>query len=98
MNKVLSALQSTSAAGGMICGLSLMEINAILGIILTLTSLILLIVPKIVDLVKKIKESMKDGVIDEDEKKEIIDSGLDIAKDIKTGITEISDKSKDLKK
>lgn len=98
MKNILSALQSSSAAGGIICGLSLMELNALLGIVLTITSLILLVVPKAVDLIRKIKAAKADGVITEDEKKEIVDSGLDIVKDVRDAATEISKNVSDMDK
>lgn len=97
MMKVLSALQSTTAAGGVICGLTLVEINALLGIILTVLSLILLIVPKVVALVNKIKDAKADGVITKEEKKEIIDSGLDIVKDVKTSVEDIKKSAENMK-
>ena len=97
MNKVLSVLQSSSAAGGLICGLSLMEINAILGIILTLVSLVLLVVPKIINFINSIKEAKKDGKITEEEAKDIIDKGLDIAKDVKDSVEDIQEITKNKK-
>lgn len=89
MRKLLSALQSTSAAGGCIFGLSLIELNALLGIVLTIASLILLIVPKIIDLVRKIKKSNEDGVVTDEEIKDIKDSTIDILNDVKESVEEI---------
>lgn len=74
-----------------------MELNALLGIILTLTSLILLVVPKIMNLVKTIKEAAKDGVITEEEKQDIIDSTEDIVKDVKEKIDDIKEINKNHK-
>lgn len=90
--KWINSLQATSAAGGMIFGISLIELNALLGIILTITSFILLVVPKIINLVKKIKDAKADGVITEEETKDIVNSSLDIVKDVKDTAEDIKDK------
>lgn len=60
-----------------------------LGIVLTAINIIVVIVqllrriiPKIIDLIKSAKKAGEDGVIDEDEKKEIEDKLNDIKNDI----------------
>lgn len=83
MNKFLSIAQATTAGGGVICGLSLIELNALLGIILTITSFLLLVIPKCIGLVKKLKNSLKDGVIDDEELNDIKNTCEDIRNDLK---------------
>lgn len=61
-----------TAVGAVGAGLSVNELQAIISIIITITGFVIsVLIPVIVKIVKKIKEAKKDGVVTEEEKKEI---------------------------
>lgn len=75
---------AVSAAG---VGLSVNEIQAIVSMIVTIAGFIIgVLIPVILKIVKKIKEAKEDGVITDEEKKEIIDAISDGAKEIKENL------------
>lgn len=72
---------AVSATGA---GLSVNEIQAIVSMVVTIAGFIIgVLIPVIIKIVKKIREAKEDGVITEEEKKEIIDTISDGAKEIK---------------
>lgn len=76
---------TVSAVGA---GMSVNEIQAIVSIIITIVGFVIsVLVPTIVKIVNKIKKAKEDGVITEEEKKEI-------AEDIKTGSEKVIEEGK----
>lgn len=71
MNKTMASAQYTS----LLLGISLVDIQSILSVLLLIISLVV----GIINLVLIIKKALKDGKIDEDEKKEITEAVTDIA-------------------
>lgn len=81
-----------TALGAVGTGLSVNEIQAIVSICVTVLSFLIgVLIPVIVKIVKKVKKAKEDGVITEEEKKEIISEVKDGAKEIKEGIKQVSD-------
>lgn len=81
-----------TALGAAGAGLSVTEVQAIISIIVTVLSFIIgVLVPVIIKIVNKIKNAKADGVITEDEKKEIISEIKEGAETIKDGIKQVSD-------
>lgn len=79
-----TAISATGAA------ISATELQAIISIIITVAGfLISVVIPYIYRLVKKIKEAKKDGVITEEEKKDIIDTAIQGGKEVVEGGKEI---------
>lgn len=79
----------TSGGIGTLVGITEMtsgatELNAILGIILTVLSIISITISTVIVIMNKVKEAKKDGKI-------TIDEVVDIAKDVKDGVDKISD-------
>lgn len=72
-DKVIMGVAGTavSAVGA---GLSVTELQAIISIIITVLGFVIsVLVPTIIKIVKKVKAAKEDGVITDEEKKEIID-------------------------
>ena len=68
-------------------GLSVNELQAIVSIVATIVGFIIsVLIPVILRIVKKIKEAKKDGVVTEEETKEIIDTISDGVKEIKDNL------------
>lgn len=68
-------------------GLSVNEIQAIVSMVVTIAGFIIgVLVPVILKIVKKIREAKEDGVITDEEKKEIIDTISDGAQEIKDNL------------
>lgn len=75
---------AVSATGA---GLSVNEIQAIVSMVVTIAGFIIgVLIPVILKIVKKIREAKEDGVITDEEKKEIIDTISDGAKEIKDNL------------
>lgn len=75
---------AVSATGA---GLSVNEIQAIVSMVVTIAGFIIgVLIPVIIKIVKKIREAKEDGVITDEEKKEIIDTISDGAKEIKDNL------------
>lgn len=82
-----------TAVGAIGAGLSVTELQAIISICVTVAGFIIsVLVPLIVKLVKKIKAAKEDGVITEEEKKDIINTGKEIIDQTGSFIKEVSDK------
>ena len=87
-----------TAVGAVGAGLSVNELQAIVSIIVTLIGFtISVLIPAIVKIVKKIKEAKKDGVVTEEEKKEIQKEILDGSKTIITQGKEVIEQIKEQK-
>ena len=75
---------AVSATGA---GLSVNEIQAIVSIVVTIAGFIIgVLVPVIIKIVKKIREAKEDGVITDEEKKEIIETIEQGAQEIKDNL------------
>ena len=77
---------AVSAVGA---GMSVTELQAIISIIVTVAGFIIsVLAPLIIKLVKKIKQAKEDGVITEEEKKDIIETGKEIVDETQKFIEE----------
>lgn len=82
-----------TAVGAIGAGLSVTELQAIISICVTVAGFIIsVLIPLIVKLVKKIKDAKEDGVITDEEKKDIINTGKEIIDQTGSFIKEVSDK------
>ena len=91
-DKMLFGLTGTavSAAGA---GLSVTEIQAIVSIVVTVLGFIISVfVPLCIKLYHKIKDAKEDGKIDEEEMKDIVDTGKEIVDKTKDVIDDIKKK------
>ena len=71
-DRIMMGIAGT-AVGAVGTGMSVTELQAIISIIITVLGFILsVVVPTIIKIVHKVKDAKKDGVITEEEKKEII--------------------------
>ena len=87
-----------TAVGAVGAGLSVNELQAIISIIITITGFVIsVLIPVIVKIVKKIKEAKKDGVVTEEEKKEIQKEILDGSKAVITQGKEVIEQIKEQK-
>lgn len=87
-----------TAVGAVGAGLSVNELQAIVSIIVTLIGFtISVLIPAIVKIYKKIKEAKKDGVVTEEEKKEIQKEILDGSKEVITQGKEVIEQIKEQK-
>lgn len=83
---------AVSATGA---GMSVNEIQAIVSMIVTIAGFIIsVLIPVIIKIVKKIREAKKDGVITDEETKEIIDTISEGAKEIKDNLPKENKESK----
>lgn len=91
-SNVKSLLGGISGTLVSLTGMSITQINDILGVICSVLGLIISIVSCVViPIVKWRKEAKKDGVIDEDEKKELVDIVQKGAEEAGKRIDEIKD-------
>lgn len=75
---------AVSATGA---GLSVNELQAIVSIVVTIAGFVIgVLIPVILKIIKKIREAKEDGVITDEEKKEIIDTISDGAQEIKDNL------------
>lgn len=82
-----------TALGAFGASISVTELQAIISICVTVAGFIIsVLVPLIIKLVKKIKAAKEDGVITEEEKKDIINTGKEIIDQTGSFIKEVSDK------
>lgn len=91
-DKLLFGLTGTavSAAGA---GLSVTEIQAIVSIVVTVLGFIISVfVPLCIKLYQKIKKAKEDGKIDEEEMKDIVETGKEIVDKTKDVIDDIKKK------
>lgn len=71
---------AVSAVGA---GMSVTELQAIISIIITVAGFVIsVLIPTIIKIVKKVKKAKEDGVITDEEKKEIIGTIVDGTKDV----------------
>lgn len=98
-DKIIMGVAGT-AVGAVGAGLSVNELQAIVSIVVTVIGFtISVLIPTIIKIVKKIKEAKKDGVVTEEEKKEIkkeiIDGSEVIIKHGKDVIEQIKEQKED---
>ena len=95
LEKVLPA--TGTILGGIGICLSVNDIQAIIGIVATCLSIITSIVFTIIKVVDKYKAAKKDGVITEEESKDISNTIKQGTEEVTSKIKELEDKTKDLK-
>ena len=82
---------SVSAVGA---GLSVIELQAIISMIVTVLGFIIsVLIPLVIKVVNKIKAAKADGKIDKEEMKDIISTGKEILDETKKVIDEVKDKN-----
>lgn len=82
-----------TALGAIGASISVTELQAIISICVTVAGFIIsVLVPLIIKFVNKIKKAKEDGVITEEEKKDIIETGKEIIDQTGSFIKEVSDK------
>ena len=83
-----------TAVGAIGAGMSVTELQAIISICVTVAGFIIsVLVPLIIKLVKKIKDAKEDGVITEEEKKDIINTGKEIIDQTGSFIKQVKEES-----
>lgn len=91
MNKdieIYGAIGTILSATG--ASISVTELQAIISIIVTVLGFIIsVLIPVILRIVKKVKEAKADGVITEEEKKEILQEIKEDSKIVKDGVEEL---------
>ena len=97
--KILMGIAGT-AVGAVGTGMSVTELQAIISIIITVLGFVIsVVVPTIIKIVQKIKEAKEDGVVTEEEKKEIFNEIVDgtktIADEGQKVINEVSSKKEE---
>lgn len=81
---------AVSAVGASI---SVTELQAIISIVVTVSGFVIsVLIPLIIKLVKKIKKAKEDGVITEEEKQDILETGKEIVEETKEFIEESKEK------
>lgn len=74
-------------------GISVTEIQAIVSIVFTILGFVIgVIMPTCLKIYNKYKEAKKDGVITEEEKKDLINSAKEGIEEIKKGAEDVKDK------
>lgn len=97
-NKILMGVAGTTVSG-IGASLSVTELQAIVSIVVTVLGFVIsVLIPLIVEIVKKIKKAKEDGVITKEEIDDIASTGKEIIKETESFIKEVSDKSEGDKK
>ena len=76
-------------------GMSVTELQALISIIVTISGFVIsVVIPLIIKIVKKVRAAKEDGVITEEEKKDIINTVIEGGKEVVEGGKEIAESLK----